>query len=574
MTTATKATAEIRGLSKDFGETHALKPLDLTLKKGEILGVAGPDGAGKTTLIRLLAGLLKPTEGTVTVDGFDTILQAQAVHENIGYMPQRFGLYEDLSVLQNLNLYAELRGVKRNEKKETFKKLLEFTGLSPFQSRLAKDLSGGMKQKLGLACALVKRPKLLLLDEPSVGVDPLSRRELWKMVKGLIDEGVSVVWSTSYLDEAAWCDKTLLLNEGNKLYYGDPKGLIERVQGRVFSVSGIPEDKRRQMVKELLEDPNTLDGVIEGAKLRIVVKAVQDPPFDAKGYKITPINPRFEDAYVDILGVKVGGGSKIADNIEPVQPTSEYAVQADNLTKKFGTFTAASNISFSIRPGEIYGLLGPNGAGKSTTFKMLCGLLKPTEGIAYLNGRNIQTASGRIRDELGYMAQKFSLYGTLSVQQNLNYFAGIYGLSGSNKESRIQEMVDIFELKPYLTSIAQELPLGFKQRLALSCALMHSPSVLFLDEPTSGVDPLTRREFWNHINGLVRKGVTILVTTHFMEEAEYCDRIALIYKSKMIESGDPEAIKKAAATKDNPEPTLEEAFIHLIENYEETHEKT
>jgi ABC-2 type transport system ATP-binding protein len=251
-----------------------------------------------------------------------------------------------------------------------------------------------------------------------------------------------------------------------------------------------------------------------------------------------------------------------------VTPSSQFAVEADDLTKKFGQFTAASHISFHIKPGEIYGLLGPNGAGKSTTFKMLCGLLKPTEGKSFLYGTNIQEASGRIRAELGYMAQKFSLYGTLTVIQNLRYFAGIYGLQSPEKEQKIDEMIAIFDLKPHLNQIADSLPLGFKQRLALACALMHAPPILFLDEPTSGVDPLVRREFWNHINGLVHKGVTVLVTTHFMEEAEYCDRIALIYRSKMIKKGDPDSIKKAAATPDNPDPTLEEAFIHLIQNYE------
>lgn len=563
----TKAIAEITALKKTFGKTVALEPLSLTLNEGEILGLAGPDGAGKTTLIRLMAGLLLPTEGKIEVDGFDTIKQAASVHERIGYMPQRFGLYEDLSVIQNLNLYADLRGIDPKEREETYAKLLSFTGLSPFQDRLAKDLSGGMKQKLGLACALVKRPKLLLLDEPSVGVDPLSRRELWKMVEGLIDSGVSVVWSTSYLDEVSWCDRTLLLNEGKVLYEGVPEGLSKRVEGKVFRVTGMPEEGRRSLLQNFLQEENVLDGLIQGSGFRLVVRERLDPPFNAYGYKYEPVAPRFEDAFMDIIGVKVGGRSRIAENIKPIVPTSEFSVEADDLTKKFGSFTAADDISFSIRPHEIYGLLGPNGAGKSTTFKMLCGLLKPTEGIAYLNGRNIQTASGRIRGELGYMSQKFSLYGTLSVDENLQYFAGIYGLWGDKKQEKIKEMIEVFDLHSYVKSVVNELPLGFKQRLALACALMHEPSVLFLDEPTSGVDPLTRREFWNHINGLVLKGVTILVTTHFMEEAEYCDRIALIYQSKMIKSGDPEAIKAAVATKEHPDPTLEEAFIALIEGY-------
>lgn len=566
-----KPLVKIDGVTKLYNGKAAVNDFSATIYSGEIMGLAGPDGAGKTTLIRLIAGLLKPDQGKITVGGLDTIQDATDLHKSIGYMPQMFGLYEDLSVMQNLSLYADLRGVKGPEREKVFEKLLTFTGLKPFTKRLAGALSGGMKQKLGLACALVKTPLLLLLDEPSVGVDPLSRRDLWRMVRELIDAGVAVIWSTSYLDEASLCDRTLLINDGVKLFEGPPAELTKRVDGRVFYVSSIPENKRRQAMEEILEESNVLDGVIQGSRLRIVTKEIKDPPFAYPAPEIKPALPRFEDAYVDIIGNPHGGKSPLAEKTAPIKQTAEYPVEAKDLTKKFGNFTAASHISFQIKPGEIFGLLGPNGAGKSTTFKMLCGLLKPTSGVAYLNGLNITTASSAGRSQLGYMAQKFSLYGNLSVRQNLEYFAGIYNLRGEAKEKRIQEMIDIFVLEPYLNTSAGELPLGFKQRLALSCALIHSPSVLFLDEPTSGVDPLTRREFWNHINGLVRKGVTILVTTHFMEEAEYCDRIALIYRSKMIETGDPESVRHAAASPENPDPTLEEAFIKLIERYDEAH---
>ena len=568
---AREPVVRIEGISKSFKGKPAIHDLSALIYPGEIWGLAGPDGAGKTTLIRLIAGLLKGEKGSITVNGIDTIQNAEALHGIIGYMPQQFGLYEDLSVIQNLNLYADLRAVSGKERVEVFDKLLKFTGLAPFVNRLAGALSGGMKQKLGLACALVKKPQLLLLDEPSVGVDPLSRRELWKMVRDLIDTGVSVVWSTSYLDEASQCDRALLLNEGHKLFEGTPEELTERVKGRVFFMSGIKESERREVLETTLDQSNVLDGVIQGSRLRIVTYRIQDPPFAHQSYNIYPAIPRFEDAYVDIIGRKQGGKSLIAEKTTQVKPAGAFPVEAQHLTKKFGSFTAASDISFEIKQGEIFGLLGPNGAGKSTIFKMLCGLLKPTSGKGFLNGLNIQTASSLGRAQLGYMAQKFSLYSNISVRQNLDYFAGIYNLTGKTKEERIQEMIDIFVLDPYLATQAGELPLGFKQRLALSCSLMHSPSILFLDEPTSGVDPLTRREFWNHINGLVRKGVTILVTTHFMEEAEYCDRIALIYRSKMIEMDAPEAVRKLAATKENPDPTLEDAFIKLIEQYDRDH---
>lgn len=570
-----KPVVDIAAVTKRYNGKPALDNLSAVCYPGEILGLAGPDGAGKTTLIRLIAGLLKPDTGTITVAGMDTIKDAEKLHESIGYMPQLFGLYEDLTVMQNLTLYADLRGVCKEERKQTFERLFQFTNLRPFVSRLAGDLSGGMKQKLGLACALVKKPLLLLLDEPSVGVDPLSRRDLWKMVKALIDTGVSVVWSTSYLDEASNCDRTLLLNDGIKLFEGAPDELTSRVKSRVFFVGNIPEHERREALEKFVDSDNVLDGIIQGSRLRIVTFKEQNPPFDLGKYadiaKVLSTKPRFEDAYVDIIGKKQVGKSLLAEKTAPIKPVTAFPVEAKDLTKRFGNFTAASHISFQIKPGEIFGLLGPNGAGKSTIFKMLCGLLKPSSGEGLLNGHNIALASAQARMQLGYMAQKFSLYSNISVKQNLEYFAGIYNLRGKKKEERIQEMIAIFDLKPYLNTTAGELPLGFKQRLALSCALIHNPSVLFLDEPTSGVDPLTRREFWSHMNGLVRKGVTILVTTHFMEEAEYCDRIALIYRSEMIETGDPESVRKKAATADNLDPTLEEAFIKLIENYDANH---
>lgn len=568
--------AIIQNVTKTFDKKRAIHDVSSELYAGEILGLVGPDGAGKTTLIRLLAGLLKPDSGSITVKGFDTIQQPENLHEIIGYMPQRFGLYEDLSVIQNLELYASLRLVPQSERQERFDTLLNFTGLKPFLSRLAGNLSGGMKQKLGLACAMVKKPSLLLLDEPSVGVDPLSRRELWKMVRDLIDEGVSVVWSTSYLEEAGYCDKTILLNEGEVLFQGEPATLIQRVNGRVFQISGDISNKR-EVLQSLFEQENVLDGVIQGSRLRVVVKEKKEPLVDLSRLSggtsliIKPYPPCFEDAFIDIMGVKTGKKSLLAEKTPQVAETDMPTVTAEHLTKKFGQFTAAKDVSFKIKRGEIFGLLGPNGAGKSTTFKMLCGLLKPTEGQGFVNGLNLETASGQARSHLGYMAQKFSLYGNLSVMQNLDYFAGIYNLSGLTKKSRIDEMIQIFDLQTYLDSTAESLSLGFKQRLALACALMHSPNVLFLDEPTSGVDPITRREFWNHINGLVHKGVTVLITTHFMDEAEYCDRIALLYKSQVIREGTPEDLKNAVK-KNEENITLEEAFINMIQEYDKEHQ--
>lgn len=553
-------TIEIKGLSKQFSPhtSPALQDINATIAQGQIVGLVGPDGSGKTTLIRLMAGLLKSSKGNILIEGYDTIRDAEEIHEKTGYMPQKFGLYEDLTVLQNLNLYADLRGVVGPLRKETFERLLHFTGLAPFTGRLAKALSGGMKQKLGLACALIKTPKLLLLDEPSVGVDPISRRELWKMVTDLVKEGVSVVWSTAYLNEAQDCSTILLLNNGKLLYAGDPQTFTDKVLGRTFAVTNISGDRRR-LLFELLKNKNVMDGVIQGRDLRIVLRTAV--PFEG-----VPVPPRFEDAFVDLLGGGPGGTSLLAEKVSSISDHDTTVILAEGLTKKFGSFTAVDHISIEVKKGTIFGLLGPNGAGKTTTFKMLCGLLSPTSGTASVMGVDLQKAPAVARSHIGYMAQKFSLYGNLSVLQNLNFFAGIYNI----KEPQIQidEMIEIFNLKPYLRATADTLSLGYKQRLALACANMHHPSVLFLDEPTSGVDPITRREFWNHINGLVSKGVTIMVTTHFMDEAEYCDMIALVYRGKIINQDTPNNLKDLAKSEINPNPTLEDAFIHMIEEYD------
>ncbi len=567
MIQATNILVSIQNISKVFakGEKPAVENITGIVPKGEIVGLVGPDGAGKTTLIRLIAGLLKPSTGSISVDGFDTIKEPEIVRYLIGYMPQKFGLYEDLTVMQNLNLFADLRGVPVDEKQATFDKLLKFTNLKPFVDRLSGNLSGGMKQKLGLACALVKKPTLLLLDEPSVGVDPISRRELWKMVTELTKEGISVVWSTAYLDEAEKCDTVLLINDGKLLFNGKPKDLTKRVEGQVFKISNLKEN-RRLLLSELLKQDNTIDGIIQGNDIRIVVK---DPNLKVKtNGTVTPCEPRFEDAFIEILGGAPKNVSALATLTPMIKETDVPIIVADKLTKKFGHFIAAENINFSIPQGQIFGLLGPNGAGKSTIFKMLCGLLKPTSGKASVKGYDLETAPGIARSRIGYMAQKFSLYGSLTVLQNLNFFAGIYNLSGLERDKQVKQMVEIFNLHEYQNTNSSELPLGFKQRLALACANMHHPDVLFLDEPTSGVDPLTRREFWNHINGLIEKRVTVMVTTHFLDEAEYCDRIAFIYRGKIIQMASPMELKESAKTDQNPSPTLDDAFVKLIEEYD------
>ena len=562
-----KPAIKISGISKCFGETDALSSITASIPAGKITGLVGPDGAGKTTLIRLIAGLMLPTQGSINVNGFDSVKQAEPIHDILGYMPQKFGLYEDLSVMENLDLYARLKNVGKEERKTSFARMLSFTALEPFTTRLAGQLSGGMKQKLGLACALLGTPQLLLLDEPSVGVDPISRRELWKMVKELVDGGMSVIWSTAYLDEAENCDEVLLLNQGKLLFNGAPAELTQRIEGRSYRFPTTLED-RRPALMALLQSDAVIDATIQGKAVRVVLAKDAHP--DDTGYALEPVKSRFEDAFIDILGGGPGGESALAQSFD-VTAEDAIPIQAQHLTKRFGTFEAAKNISFEVKRGEIFGLLGPNGAGKSTCFKMLCGLLQPSLGTALVLELDLKTSSSLARTHIGYMAQKFSLYGDLNVRQNLEFFAGVYGLSDKTRETAVAHMVTIFELAPYLKSVAGTLPLGFKQRLALACAVMHAPSVLFLDEPTSGVDPLTRREFWMHINSLAQKGVTVMVTTHFMDEAEYCDRIALIYQGQNIATGTPDALKDSVASVPLPDPSLEDTFIALVEQWDRDH---
>jgi len=553
-----KSIVTVHDLSKAFGQKLALDNISLEAMSGQITGIVGPDGAGKTTLMRLLVGLMHPTSGTIEVASFDTKTQADKIHAVSGYMPQKFGLYEDLSIIENLELYGRLRGLSQQQKDKKFKELLQLTDLEDFPTRLVGRMSGGMKQKLGLACVLVGSPKILFLDEPGVGVDPISRRHLWQMIQDLLIQDIAVIWSTSYLDEAEKFNAVVLLHEGKKLYDGRPQDLLKRVEGRVWHLGGIADSQKRKILIELLKKDEIIDGTIEGSNIRLLSQGKLSDK-----YKNTA--PCFGDAFIDLLGGVPYKTSVLADGLEEKPSDDKPIIDAQGLNKKFDGFIAVKNNTFQIRRGEIFGLLGPNGAGKSTTFKMMCGLLNPTEGRALVKGIDLQRSASIARSKIGYMAQKFSLYGNLTVLQNLKFFSGIYGLAGEYQKRQIDLMIQIFNLLPYLNTRASMLPLGFKQRLALSCAVMHQPDVLFLDEPTSGVDPITRREFWLHINGMTAKGMTIMVTTHFMDEAEYCDRIALVYKGENIATGTPDDLKRLAISKELPNPTLEDAFISLIQ---------
>ncbi|MCB1112952.1 MAG: ABC transporter ATP-binding protein [Chlamydiales bacterium] len=564
----------LRGLAKKFPgqETNALLPTTTEIPAGKIIGLIGPDGAGKTTLIRLMTGLLTPTEGEAIVLGLNAFSQSHALHEIISYMPQQFGLYEDLTVHQNMELYARLRGLPPEEEKELFSKLLAFSGLSDFQDRLAKNLSGGMKQKLALVTSLLQKPQLMILDEPTVGVDPYARRELWEMMRSLVDQGKSVIWSTSYLDEAEKCDEVLLLNKGELLFQGKPNLLTEKMKERTYLITGLEKSKRAVLNRCLL-DPAILDAVIQGMAVRIVLKEGEQLPdlqkiTQSSQAKLQQTAPRFEDAFIDLLGGAQKEISPLADRMQSFPDDNKTIINADGLTKRFGNFVATKNVTFSVKRGEIFGLLGPNGAGKSTTFRMLCGLIKPSEGNGEVEGLSLLKAPSEARSKIGYVAQKFSLYSNMTIRQNLEFFAGIYPIKNESRNHAVEDMVSIFSFDSYLNTPSGKLPPGFKQRLALACSLMHRPEVLFLDEPTSGVDPVTRREFWNHINGLVSRGTTVMITTHYMDEAEYCDRIGFLSGGELVAIGSPDELKEKVQTADRPHPTIEDAFVILCKGGE------
>ena len=557
-----------RHFSTDTGLSTALDAVDIEVRRGQVTGLIGPDGAGKTTFMRLACGLLRADAGTLTVLGMDVATDPHSVQTEVRYMPQRFGLYEDLSVAENLALYADLQGLSPAGRPARYGELMQMTGLAPFMTRLAGRLSGGMKQKLGVACALLKPPRLLLLDEPTVGVDPISRRELWAIVDRMVqDTGTTVLVSTAYLDEAEQCAEVIVLHEGRVIGTGKPGSFSAGLAGRTFLIA-TPGVQRRGLATSLQNSPKILDAVIQGDQVRIITATADMPTAAALGLAapctISPVAPRFEDGFVVHIKKSRGSHAEVVDlAMRPVAGGREVVIRTENLERRFGDFRAVRELDLAVRRGEVFGLLGANGAGKSTTFRMLCGLLPPSGGQIEVAGVDLRTASAEARARIGYMAQRFSLYGNLTVRENLRFFASAYGLSGSLRTERIDWALAQFELADHAESGSDSLPLGFKQRLAMAAALMHEPEILFLDEPTSGVDPLARRDFWQRINALAEAGVTVLVTTHFMEEAEYCDRLAIMAAGRVLALGTPAEIKAQTADETGPASSLEEAFIRL-----------
>jgi len=562
-----------KSFRRETGESVlALDDISFSVEPGGLAAVIGPDGAGKTTLMRLLAGLMKADRGTVSVLGIDAAKDPQSIQSRISYMPQQFGLYEDLTVRENLDLYADMHGVSAESRRTQYARLMSMTGLDSFQTRLAGQLSGGMKQKLGLACALVRSPDLLLLDEPTVGVDPLSRRELWEIIRQLIKDRLTVLLSSSDPDEAENCDSVLVLSEGKKLIDAPPAEVCGLALHRVFVTSPPDGTKARDLQARLLALPNVIDAVPECGQVRLIAEASSAASEIERyaGVAAESASPRFEDGFMVLLHQAAGG--KAADKQAPAlqEPAiggvpGDTVVEVHDLVRRFGKFVAVDRVSFVVKRGEIFGLLGPNGAGKTTTFRMLCGLLPVSAGSLRVAGVDVLQNRASARQHLGYVAQKFSLYGQLTVGENLDFFARAYGLAGDKSRERIAWALSQFELAPFVRLPSAQLPGGFKQRLAMAAALLHRPEILFLDEPTSGADPFARREFWQRIIALARNGVTVIVTTHFMAEAEYCDRALILDDGKVLAQGTPAELRALAPVVAGRVATMEDAFIAIVE---------
>ncbi|MBQ1583858.1 MAG: ABC transporter ATP-binding protein [Muribaculaceae bacterium] len=473
---------EVSHISKSYGKVKALTDVSFTVGQGEVFGLIGPDGAGKTTLFRILCTLLLPDQGSATVDGFDVVRQMAEIRRRVGYMPGRFSLYQDLTVQENLEFFATLFGTTVEAGYDSIKAI--YGQIERFRDRKAGDLSGGMKQKLALSCALVHSPSVLLLDEPTTGVDPVSRKELWEMLGLLKKRGITIVASTPYLDEVRRCERVAFLSEGQVKGIDTPEAILDRFAD-VFNPPAIEHDKTSQ---------ETLENVIE----------------------------------------------------------------VSHLVKAFGSFHAVDDISFTVKKGEIFGFLGANGAGKTTAMHMLTGLNQPTSGTGTVAGYDISTQHEQIKRHIGYMSQKFSLYEDLTVAENIRLFAGIYGMADDEIARKTDELLEKLRFTEHKNDLVESLPLGWKQKLAFSVSIFHEPAIVFLDEPTGGVDPATRRQFWELIYDAASRGITVFVTTHYMDEAEYCDRISIMVDGKISAMGTPEELKQRYR-----QPDMDHVFTYL-----------
>ncbi len=473
---------EVENVSKSYGAVKALDDVSFTVGKGEVFGLIGPDGAGKTSMFRILCSLLLPDSGTATIDGFDVVRQMREVRCRVGYMPGKFSLYQDLTIEENLTFFATLFGTTLEEGYDSIKAI--YSQIERFKNRRAGALSGGMKQKLALSCALVHQPSVLFLDEPTTGVDPVSRKELWEMLLMLKERGITIVASTPYLDEVRCCQRVAFLDQGKVRGIDTPEAILERFQD-VFNPPGI-------------------------------------------------------------------------EAVAVIQQQTEPVIEVEHLVKAFGDFRAVDDISFTVKKGEIFGFLGANGAGKTTAMHMLTGLNQPTSGTGRVCGYDIRTEYEQIKRHIGYMSQRFSLYEDLTVAENIRLFAGIYGMKKEDIKRKTDEVLRQLKFEEHKDDLVGSLPLGWKQKLAFSVSIFHEPGVVFLDEPTGGVDPATRRQFWELIYDAARRGITVFVTTHYMDEAEYCDRISIMVDGKIKAMGTPGELKK-----EYNQPDMDHVFTYL-----------
>ncbi|WP_020682357.1 ATP-binding cassette domain-containing protein [Marinobacterium rhizophilum] len=555
-----------QGLGRRFGRHEALAGIDLQVGRGEIFGILGPDGAGKTTLMQLLAAILDPTAGQCRVLGFDTLRESSQVTDRIGYMSQGFTLYDRLSVEENLAFSARIRGVSDADYRQRRQRLLQMAGLQDAVNREARVLSGGMRKKLSLCTNLIHEPELLLLDELSLGVDPVSRQELWKMLRTFRDSGMTIVLTTPYMDEAQACDRLAFLYRGRLLAVDSPAALKDRARGRVYEVV----TARLEEVQEILAaSPEVISGQWLADRYRFQIDNAQGISGSLR-MKLeylgapSPAMPDLENAFVQLTAQpadRLATTVSLRSAATPAAPAT--AIAATDISVRFGDFSAVNQVSFRIAAGEVVGWLGPNGAGKTTLIRVLCGLQRPSAGEARIAGLPLASSSTQIKARIGYMSQRFSLYPDLSVIENLRFFAGMYGLSGQHRRDAIRWVKPLVGIDGLDGNRTQALSGALRQRLALACAIMHRPSVLFLDEPTSGVDPLARRRFWQLIQRLARSGMAILVTTHYLEEACYCHRLGLMHNSRLVALGTLAELRSALQPSD-PGASVEAVFMAYI----------
>src|SRR3984893_18109212 len=544
---------DVRGLTKRYGGLEAIRGISFDVHRSEIFGLIGPDGAGKTSTFQILAGVMEATSGSAHIFG----RPAREMRSQTGYLTQTFSLYLDLTVAENIRYTGDLRRIPPNEIAERAQKYLQMFDMDRFQDRLAGRLSGGMKQKLSLVCALVPQPHVLLLDEPTTGVDPVSRREFWDVLAHLAADGLTVLVATPYLDEAERCNRVGFMHLGEIQQLGTPSELRSRLHAKRLELRTANLGEAERVLAPLTGEQSAIIDVQRfGDRLDLLAhdppqaQRVLDERLGAAGIAIEELrvdNPTLENIFVATLRSL---GHEMHETAFPGRHDrrdlrGQVAIGARDLTMQLGSFTAVRNLNVEVKYGEIYGLLGANGAGKTTTIKMLCGLLDPTHGeIQLAGGRGSALARSQgVRQRVGYMSQKFSLYDDLTIQENLEFFAGVYGVSENEREEKRQWVLSFSGLEGKQNQITGSLPGGWKQRVAFGAAIMHEPNVLFLDEPASGVDPLARRALWTMINRLADAGTAILVTTHYLEESEQCNRLGMMVAGELVAEGTPTGIK-------------------------------